>query len=179
MITTEEVLGKLLEYSLRNTLPTYLTEVKLEWDSPHTIGTVTLPADPIMNFPSSMPQIVFSGWEEIDKIERFDRFPCAFVFITDVTPLAEIVFEQETADRVSLACGIRVIDQGTDEVVLEKKLYRMTDAVYRMVRHDMYLSGSGYAVMEVSKAYSAVAPYQNILFKAGQVSFMVVVSDVT
>lgn len=163
---------------MQNSLPTYLAEVKSAWDNSQTIGTITLDADPIEGFPLEISQVVFSGWEEVDKIERFDRFPCAFVFVTDLTPVAELFFEQDTADRVAAACGIRVIDQGADEEILEKRLYRMTDAIYRMMRHDMFLSSSGMLIQSIEKAYSAVSPYENMLFKAGQVSFTVVVADV-
>lgn len=156
-----------------------MTEVKSEWDGEQTIGSITLPADPIVGFPTKITEVVVSGWDEIDRIDRFDNFPCAFVFVTDLSPIVEIAYEQEEADRVAVACGIRIVDQQADETILEKTLYRVVDAVYRMVRHNMFLNASGWAVEQVSKAYSAVEPYQSMLFKAGQVSFIVEVNDAT
>lgn len=153
-------------------------EIKSEWEQTHSIGTILLAADPIGTLDTSISDIIISGWEEIetDELMRINRTPCVFVYVTDVSP--EIEFEQEETDYTALGCGIKVIDRGSSREVLEKKIYRYVDAVYRMMRDDMFLSESGWSVVDLSKAYSGTNP-TSPLTKAGMVSFNVLIPSVT
>lgn len=137
------------------------------------MGTITLNADPIIGFKTAMSEIIISGWDVVDEaelLERINRFPCAYCYVTETRPLS--IFEQENADMIQFLAGIKVIDQGTSRSILEKKIYRYTHAIYSMMRSDTFLSDSGWAVTDLVKVYSGTVPSQPLL-KAGAVNFMV------
>lgn len=179
MNTNEEVLAKLLEYKVLNDLPAFLAAVQSEWEGTHSIGTVTLDADPIVGFKASMAEIIISGWDTIDEDEllnRINRFPCAFCFVSEIQPIA--IYEQETADELQYLAGIKIVDQGTSRSILEKKIYRYTHATYDMMRSDRFLNGSGWYVENVAKAYAGTIPTQPLL-KSGLVGFSIKKASVT
>ena len=179
MNTNEEVLVKLLEYKVQNDLPAKLVAVQSEWAATHTIGTVTLAADVIVGFETTISEIIISGWDAIsddELLERIDSFPCAFCFVSQITPVS--IYEQADSDQLQFLAGIKIVDQGTSRSILEKKVYRFTHAVYDMMREDPFLSGSGWSVQDISKYYSATTPSQPLI-KAGMVSFNVTMASVS
>lgn len=112
----------------------------------------------------------------IEQLMRVSRLPCVYVFVTEMTP-GDLLWEQSSAEQVFFASALRVIAQGSNYDILEKTIYRYTDALYQMLRNDLYLKSSGWEISRVSKAYSATEATDPLL-KAGQVSFTVVVEDV-
>lgn len=156
-----------------------LEAIVSQWSSPQTLGTVKFDADPIVGFRTEITEIVISGWEEMASIEqlmRVNRLPCIYVFVVEMTPGA-LLFQQDDTEQMVFAASLKLIDQGTSYDTLEKSIYRYTDALYQIMRADMYLASSGWAVSNVAKAYSATEPSDPLL-KAGQVSFSVTVEDV-
>jgi len=140
---------------------------------------VSLAADVIVGFETTISEIIISGWDAIsdeELLQRIDSFPCAFCFVSQITPVS--IYEQESADELQFLAGIKIIDQGTSRSILEKKIYRFTHAVYDMMRSDPFLSGSGWNVQDIAKYYAATTPSQPLI-KAGMVSFSVNMGSVT
>lgn len=141
-----------------------------------TLGTVSLPADPISNFAVSIPQIIISGWEMIgEEFVHASRFPCVFCYVTEVD-LGDIEFQQELLDANVFAASIKLVDQGANREVLEKKVYRYVAAIHEMMRNDRVLQDSGWFVRDITRAYSGTTPTE-VLTKAGMVSFSVTISN--
>ena len=156
-------------------MPTYLQEVKSEWEASHILSAkegdpITLDPDPI-NIDLEMSWIRIAGQEDID-IDEIDRFPGVLIFVTDLTPGTLLMFQQEEVEEDVMAAAIRVVNEGTNAEVLEKSIYRYTHAIYNMMRYDRFLSGLGWFVDRPAKHYSAIEPSEPLL-KAGQVSFIV------
>lgn len=107
---------------------------------------------------------------------RVSSLPCIYIFVVEMTP--GDIYEQESAARDHYSAALKIIDQGSNYATLEKIIYRYTDALYQMLRADMFLSASGWAISNISKAYSATEATDPLL-KAGQVSFTVTVEDVS
>lgn len=120
----------------------------------------------------AIPQTIISGWEMFpeDELDRIDQYPCVFCYSTEIS--YPLTFEQETAAEARILAGIKVIDEGSDRVVLEKLIYRYTDAIFRTFLSDMYLCDSGYEIIDISKVYSATEPREPLI-KAGMVSLVI------
>ena len=142
------------------------------------MGTISIDADPIVGFLTTIPEVIISGWEEIpeDELDRIDRYPCVFCYVTEISSVPDFA-EQETTRRSQFFCGLKIIDEGSAMDTLEKKLYRYTNAVWRMIRADMFLKDSGWMVDDVARIYSATTPTEPFL-KAGLVSFTVMIPEV-
>lgn len=142
------------------------------------MGSITLSADVIVGFETRMAEIIISGWDVIDEtelLERINRFPCAYCYVTETRPI--LFYEQESAEQIQFLAGIKIIDQGTSRSILEKKIYRYTHAVYSMMRSDIVISDSGWEVTDLIKAYSGTVPSQPLL-KSGAVVFKVTKASV-
>ena len=142
------------------------------------MGTLSIVADPIVGFQLSIPEVIISGWEEIpeDELHRISRYPCAFCYVTEISSVPDI-FEQEEVEQTRYFCGIKIVDEGSAMNTLEKKMYRYTNAIWRMLRTDMFLKDSGWAVQDLARVYSATVPSTPFL-KAGMVSFTVKMAEV-
>jgi hypothetical protein len=151
-------------------------EIESEWATAQTVGSVEIAADDL-DIDTQIDEIIFSGWEEIseNELQRINNYPCIFIYVRDVSP--EVELEQDEYVDV-LDCGIKVIDVGSHRDILEKKLYRYTDAIYRVVKSNLYLSGNGWAVSDLSQNFAATEPLEPLV-KAGLVSFTVLMPSVT
>lgn len=141
------------------------------------MGTITLIADPIAGFRSSMAQVLISGWEDVDP-DLIQAYPCAYCYVSNVDFLVE--FEQDnTVARLTTTAGVNIIHRSNNSPILEKLVYRYTDSVYRMMLNDMYISGSGWKIMSIVKDYTAVLLADDFLYKQGSVAFTVASTVVT
>lgn len=153
-----------------------MAEVESEWASQQVVGSVVLEADDL-DIDQNIQEVIFSGWEEIseDELHRINNFPCAFIYVRGIAPEDEL---EQDEYITALDCGIKIIDVGSHRDILEKKLYRYTDAIYRMLRSDPYLSETGWTVTDISQAFAATEPLEPLV-KAGLVTFTVLMDAVT